>query len=91
MIKVFEVAEDEYVAAFTPESAAQYAKNMMGALAFEEITEEFGAPVELSEETMRRMLFTDQDTRQQMTFEERLAAELKAGMIAPFYFASGNL
>jgi hypothetical protein len=95
MIKVFEVSEDEWVAAESAEQAAAYYKQLVGQVAYDETTEEWGDPVELSDEILNRLKWTDDEVMpaRTITFAERLAeiCATTAPARFPQYFATGNL
>lgn len=90
-IKIFEVAEDEWFVAETPEQAMQCAIREWGKLAYEESTEEFGSPFELSDEALNRLIYHEDDSEEHLSFRRKLDEFVAAGAIPPFYFATGNL
>ena len=82
-IKVFEVAEDEWIAAENPTSAIEYYKDMVGDDTYKE-------PVELNNEQLKKMIFHDEDSGE-MSFFDRLALLLAETADFPQFFATGNM
>ena len=89
-IKVFEVAEDEWIAAENLTSAIEYYKDMVGDDTYEELREEFGEPVELNNEQLKKMISHDEDSGE-MSFFDRLALLLAETADFPQFFATGNM
>lgn len=92
-VKVFEVAEDEWIAAETADEAAAFYKTLVSQATYEEVLQEFGEPVELTPEQLSRLKFTDDEVQppRRMTFAERLAEICAADPRLPQFFATGNL
>lgn len=89
-IRVFEVAEDEWIAAETDESAVECYKQLAGADTYDEISEEFGAPVELTEEQMKRIMFHGEGEGP-VSFFDQLAKLMSETADFPQFFATGNI
>jgi len=89
-IKIFEVAEDEWIAAESAEDATAFYKHLAGEATYEEIREEFGEPVELSPEVLARLRWCDHDVEPPhcVTFAERLTEVLAENGTFPQAFAS---
>ena len=89
-IKIFEVAEDEWVAAETPEQAANFYRHLVSESTYTEILEEFGQPVEVTPEQMSRMKWCDHDADPPhcVTFADRLNELLTESGRFPQAFAS---
>ncbi len=92
-VRVFEVAEDEWIAAESAESAAEFYRELVGAETYTEVTEEFSAPLELTQALLNKMRFTDDETTppRTITFAERLAELSASAQSYPCFFATGNL
>lgn len=92
-IKVYEVAEDEWIAAESEEAATAFYKELVGEATYAEVFEEFGEPVELSAECMQHLKFTDDEVSppRKMTFAERLAELVAEADDFPQFFATGNM
>jgi hypothetical protein len=93
VIKVFEVSEDEWIAAETPEAAAAFYRKLVGEATYQEVTEEFGEPVELSPEVLAHLKFSDDEVPPNVrTFGTRLQ-ELTDNPNEEFpqFFATVNL
>ncbi len=92
-IKVFEVAKDEWIAAETPEAASAFYKECVSEATYAEVLEEFGEPVELTDEGLKHLKFTDDEVNppRKVTFAQRLAELVTETSDFPQFFASGNL
>ena len=89
-IKVFKVAEDEWIAAESAEAAAAFYRKLVGQATYDEVTEEFGVPMELTPDMLARLHWCDHDSEPQhcVTFAERLTEVLAENGPFPQAFAS---
>ena len=89
-VKVFEVAEDEWIAAENAEQAAAFYKRMVSEATYREILEEFGQPVELTPEIMAKLRWCDHDMEPPhcVSFAERLNEVIAENNPFPQYFAA---
>ena len=90
-IKVFEVAEEEWIAAENVASAVEFYKDLVGDDAYEELVDEFGDPVELNDEQLKRFTFHDEESSESMSFFDRLAQLMSESAEFPQFFATGNM
>lgn len=80
-VYVFEVWDEEYIAAHSETEAADYARTLVAGYS--------DVPSRLTDETMRRESFWEIDGRlTKLTFEDALARDLSDGVKTPYYFAS---
>ena len=89
-IRVFEVAEDEWIAAENAEQAAAFYRGLVGKATYDEVLEEFGEPVELTPEMLARLRWCDHDIEPAhcVTFAQRLTEVLAENGSFPQAFAS---
>jgi hypothetical protein len=91
-IKVFEVSEDEWIAAESAESASEFYRELVGQETYDEVTQEFGSPMELTPAMLDRLRFVDEETNRTLTFAQRLTELLASeNQTYPQFFATGNL
>lgn len=85
-IHVYEVCEDVWIAAASPESAVMYCLDQQ--FGEEETLDEFGPPVELSREAMATKRFVDPENPEIKTFLDAFNDMLFAGSDFPVIFAT---
>jgi hypothetical protein len=91
VIKIFEVSEDEWIAAETVEEAAAFYKQLVSPATYKEVLEEFGEPQELLPVRLHQLRFTDDETGAVVSFSTRLHQLTEGKEKFPQFFATGNL